>query len=95
MTAFGEECLAQSWEEQKIFDTKAWLDCQGDPLGIETERHITRTRSNETERFFEAGRVHCLMVLGRKILVRQSAPLSQCVKVALELGGHSRWVIIA
>ena len=92
MTVFGEKCLAQSWEEQKIFSSITWLRLGDPPGGREINRHITTTSSNECERFFEAGRMRKMWT---RMYVRQSAPLIQCVKVALEFEGKHSWVIIA
>ena len=69
MTAFGEECLAKSWEERKIFDTITWLRVGGNVTGSSITRCINMTSSNEAERLFEAGRVF----LHRRLFVRQSA----------------------
>ncbi|CAF9905145.1 MAG: hypothetical protein ALECFALPRED_000160 [Alectoria fallacina] len=91
MTAFGEECLAKSWEERKIFDTITWLGVGGNATGSSITRCINMTSSDEAERFFEAGR----MFVHRRLFVRQSAPLIQCVKVALDLGEQAEWAIVA
>ncbi len=91
MTAFGEECLAKSWEERKIFDTITWLRVGGNVTGSSITRCINMTSSNEAERFFEAGRVF----LHRRLFVRQSASLVQCVKAALDLGEEAEWAIIS
>ena len=89
MTLFGEKCLAQSWEEQKIFSSITGLRL-GDPPGRwEINQHITTTSSNECERFFEAGGVRKMWT---RMYVRQSTPLSQRVKVALEFEEKHSWV---
>ena len=89
MTAFGEECLAKSWEERRLFDTITWLHVGGNFTGSSITRCIDTTSSDE-ERFFEAGR----LFPHRRLFVRQSAPLVQCVKAALELGEQADWAIV-
>lgn len=88
MTAFGEECLAQSWEERRLFDTMTLLGIGASPGMSSITRFIVTTNLNEAERFFEAGR----MFTKRKVLVRQSAPLIQCMKIAMER--WDQWAII-
>ena len=90
MTAFGEECLAKSWEERKLFDTITWLRVGGNITGSSITRCIDTTSSNEAERFFEAGRLFS----HRRLFVRQSASLIQCVKAALDLGEQADWAIV-
>ena len=90
MTAFGEECLAKSWEERKLFDTITWLRVGGNITGSSITRCINTTSSNEAERFFEAGR----LFPHRRLFVRQSASLVQCVKAALDLGEQADWAIV-
>ncbi|KAL9613059.1 MAG: hypothetical protein Q9167_002358 [Letrouitia subvulpina] len=88
MTALGEECLAQSWEAQKLFDTMAWLGIGGNTSGSSLTRFINTTNSNEDQRFFEAGR----MFMKRKALIRHSAPLLQCIRIAMDR--WDQWAII-
>ena len=89
MTAAGEECLALSWDEQKLIDKIAWLNVGANPGTTSITRFITTTSTNEAHRFFEAGR----LFEKRDILVRQSAPLFQCIKVAMDRGDD--WTVIA
>ena len=89
MTAAGEECLALSWEEQKLIDKMAWLNVGANPGVTSITRFITTTSTSEAQRFFEAGR----LFEKREILIRQSAPLFQCIKVAMDRGDN--WAIIA
>lgn len=90
MTAFGEECLAKTWEERKLFDTITWLRVGGNITGSSITRCINTTSSNESERFFEAGR----LFPHRRLFVGQSASLVQCVKAALDLGEQADWAIV-
>ena len=89
MTAAGEECLALSWNEQKLISKMAWLHVGGNPGGTSITTFITTTSSSEAQRFFEAGRLY----KKRWILIRQSASLFQCIKVAMDRGDD--WAIIA
>ena len=91
MSAFGERKLARSWKARGFLDNIAWLTVGGLTSGNAITRHITMTDSNETYRFFEAGRL-----TGRRLFVRQSAPLIQCLKVAIKRGEDiGSWAIIA
>ena len=88
ITALGERSLAEAWKERNILHNIAWC---GAGAGIkETHRtgYITRTSSNESLRFFEAGR--------RKgnLIIRHTAPLIQCLKIALDWEDKSQWTII-
>ncbi|KAL8784411.1 MAG: hypothetical protein Q9195_009056 [Heterodermia aff. obscurata] len=89
MTAFGEECLARSWDEERFFDSISWLGVGGSTSMSSIDRYVCMTSSDETVRFFEAGRLFD----SRRVVIRQSAPLIRCLKVALDLG--EQWAIIA
>lgn len=92
MSAFGERELARSWKARGFFNNIAWLAVGGLTSGNAIKQHITMTDSNETYRFFEAGRLGG----SRRLFVRQSAPLIQCLKVAIEYGEETgTWAIIA
>ncbi len=91
MTALGEECLAKSWEERKIFDTITWLRVGGNVTGSSITLCINMTSSNEAGRCFEAVRVF----LHRRLFVRQSASLVQCVKAAFDLEEQAEWAVIS
>ena len=89
MTAFGEECLARSWEEKRLFDSTSWLGVGGSTSMSSIDRYVCMTSSDETARFFEAGR----LFNSRRVFIRQSASLVKCLKVALDHG--EQWAIIA
>ena len=96
LTPVAEEQLAQKLNRSGIFEKIGWANpgITVDRGGL--DRHITTTSSNDLLRFFEAGRwLDDPNHGGRKIWIREKAPLIQCIKEATADESENRgWVII-
>ena len=88
ITALGEKSLAEAWKERNILANIQWRGAGAAIREPHGAGHITRTSSNESLRFFEAGRWKI------NLIVRHTAPLIQCLKVAIDLDDRNPWVII-
>ena len=105
MTAVSERLLAQTWQEQGVFDRIAWLPAYSMDSDESMGLHITLTAHDETLRFFAAGRYGTW----RRIILRSGAPVIRCVQVAMDLHNSEKkdysvaedkkhvidWIIIA
>ena len=81
MTAIGERLLAQTWQDQGVFNKIAWLSADSTIMDESMSLYITMTAHDEALRFFVAG----IFSSRWRIILRSGAPVIKCVQVALNL----------
>ena len=101
LTPVGEELLARAWRDQGLLQCIAWRKIAESLKADHKRNYVTMTSGNESLRFFEAGRwidpdaPSNNGLSTRRILIRHTAPLIQCIKRAVAVAGENRpWVTI-